>query len=114
MTNALSPVPLQLDSRAAEMFPTLTAAQIARLEGHGHKRRVESGEGVLEAGEKIAQFFVVTAGQIEVFWRTATGGERVAVEGPGAVSGGVSMLFGRRGLVTFLAIQAPEGVAICP
>src|SRR5437016_12453863 len=101
MTNALSRVPLQLDSRAAEMFPTLTAAQIARLEGHGHKRRVQPGEVLLEAGEKIAHFFVVTAGQIEAFRRTATAEQRVAVGGPGQFSGDVSMLSGRAGLVAF-------------
>jgi thioredoxin reductase (NADPH) len=94
------------------MFPTLTPAQIARLATHGRVRRVAPGEVLLEAGEKIAQFFVVTAGRIEVVRRTATGEELVAIEGPGQFSGEVSMLSGRRGFVTFRAMEAAEVIEI--
>ena len=112
MADTLSQVPISLGPRAEEMFPTLTPAQIARLATHGRVRRVAPGEVLLEAGEKISQFFVVTAGRIEVVRRTATGEELVAVEGPGQFSGEVSMLSGRRGFVTFRAIEAAEVIEI--
>src|SRR5713101_5273236 len=112
MTDTLSQVPISLGPRAEEMFPTLTPAQIARLATHGRVRRVAPGEVLLEAGEKIAQFFVVTAGRIEVVRRTATGEELVAIEGPGQFSGEVSMLSGRRGFVTFRAMEAAEVIEI--
>jgi thioredoxin reductase (NADPH) len=112
MADALSRVPLSLGPRAEEMFPTLTPAQIARLAVHGRVRRVESGEVLLEAGEKIARFFVVTTGRIEAVRQSAAGEELVAVEGPGQFSGEVSMLSGRRGFVTFRAIEASEVIEI--
>jgi thioredoxin reductase (NADPH) len=112
MADALSQIPISLGPRAQEMFPTLTPAQIARLATHGRVRRVAPGEVLLEAGEKIAQFFVVTAGRIEVVRRTATGEELVAIEGPGQFSGEVSMLSGRRGFVTFRAMEAAEVIEI--
>jgi thioredoxin reductase (NADPH) len=112
MADVLPQVPISLGPRAEEMFPTLTPAQIARLAAHGHVRQVAPGEVLQEAGEMIAQFFVVTAGQIEAVRRLATGEERVVVEGPGQFSGEVSMLSGRRGLVTFRAIEASEVIEI--
>ena len=112
MAEASLRVPLSFDARADQIFPTLTAAQIARLAAHGHARRVEAGEVLYEAGEKTAQFFVVTAGRIEAVRRTAAGEELVAVEGPGQFSGEINMLSGRRSLVTFRAIEAAEVIQI--
>ena len=112
MADTLSRVPISLGPRAEEMFPTLAPAQIARLATHGRARRVAPGEVLLEAGEKISQFFVVTAGRIEAVRQTATGEELVAIEGPGQFSGEVSMLSGRRGFVTFRAIEAAEVIEI--
>ena len=64
MTDARSRVPLSFGSRADQMFPTLTAAQMARIAVHGRVRQVEPGEVLLQAGEKTARFFVVAAGRI--------------------------------------------------
>src|SRR5579864_6438587 len=112
MAEASQQIPVSLGPRADQMFPTLTAAQIARLATHGHVRRVESGEVLQEAGERIAQFFVVTAGRIEVVRRLPAGEELVAVEGPGQFSGEVSMLSGRRGFVTLRAAEAGEVIEV--
>ncbi len=94
------------------MFPTLTAAQMARLAAHGHARRVEQGEILIHAGEKIERFFVVTAGRLEVIRQSVTGEELVTVHLPGQFSGEVSMLSGRRGLVTFRASEASEVIEL--
>jgi thioredoxin reductase (NADPH) len=94
------------------MFPTLTPAQIARLAAHGHVRRVEPGEVLIAAGEKIARFLVVTAGRIEVVRQSAAGEELVTVQRPGQFSGEVSMLSGRRGFVSFRAAEAGEVIEV--
>src|SRR2546430_13816371 len=65
MSDTTPPVPLTLASRADQVFPTLTPEQIARVAAHGHVRRVERGEVLLEPGDQDPRFFVVTAGHIE-------------------------------------------------
>jgi thioredoxin reductase (NADPH) len=105
-------LPLPFPSRADQTFPTLTAAQIARLAAHGHVRRVEAGEVLLQAGDKITQFFVVMAGCIEVVRQSVTGEELVTAHLPGQFSGEVSMLSGRRGFVTFRATEPGEVIEI--
>jgi thioredoxin reductase (NADPH) len=94
------------------MFPTLTAAQIARLAAHGHIRRFQSGEVLMVAGEKITRFIVVTAGSVEVIRQSTAGEELVTVHHPGQFSGELTMLSGRRGLVTFRAPEAGEVIEI--
>ena len=66
MSETTSPVPLALASPVDQVFPTLTPAQIARLEAHGHVRQVQRGEVLAEAGAPLARCFVVTAGQVEL------------------------------------------------
>ena len=97
---------------ADQIFPTLTAAQIARLAVHGHVRRAEPGEVLLEAGSKMEQFFVLTAGRIAIVRKSAAGEDLVAVVGPGQFTGEASMLSGRPGLVTFRAVEAAEVIEI--
>jgi thioredoxin reductase (NADPH) len=94
------------------MFPTLTTAQIARLAAHGRVRRVRRGEVLVEAGAKTEQFFVVTAGSLEVVRKSGAGEELVTVERPGQFSGEVSMLSGRPSLVTFRARERAEVIEI--
>jgi thioredoxin reductase (NADPH) len=105
-------LPLPFPSRADQTFPTLTAAQIARLAAHGHVRRVEAAEVLLQAGDKITKFFAVVAGRIEVVRQSVTGEELVTTHLPGQFSGEVSMLSGRRGFVTFRATEPGEVIEI--
>jgi hypothetical protein len=58
-------------------------AQIARLAAHGHVRPVQRGEGLAEAGEPLARFFVVTAGQVALVRPAGVTEARVAVLRPG-------------------------------
>ena len=46
MTDKTSVDPPDKYSNDEEMFPTLTAAQLARIAGHGHVRHVGSRRGV--------------------------------------------------------------------
>ena len=103
MTETIPPVPLTLTARVDQVFPTLTAAQMARVAVHGQVRHVQRGEVLIEAGEQPSRFFVVTAGHIAIV-RPSGGTEAlVAILRPGQFTGEVTMLSGRRGVVCMRA-----------
>ena len=112
MTDTPPRTPLPRPTAADETFPTLSAAQIARVASHGKVRRVESGDVLLKAGEHAEQFFVVTAGRIEIVRQTEAGEQLVIDLLPGQFSGEVSTLSGRRALVTLRAIEKGEVIEI--
>ena len=88
----------ELQSRPAEIFPTLTPDQIARIATHATCRAVRAGEVLIEEGSATVPFFVVKTGRIDVFRISALGEELIASHGPGQFSGEVNMLSGRRAL----------------
>ncbi len=95
-------VPLST-SRAENIYPTLTAAQIARIAALGAKRQVVRGEVLVEAGVSRSHFFVVTAGHLEVIREIRDAEELVAVHRRGMFTGEAGLLSGRRGFVTIRA-----------
>ena len=95
-----------------QIFPTLTEAQITRLAAHGNMRRMQAGEVLIEAGEKIERFFVVRSGRIEGIRKSPSGEEVVAAQGPGQFTGEVSMLSGRRGFITLRVAEAGEAIEV--
>src|SRR5436305_2353948 len=98
MTEPAPPVAPTLASPAAQMFPTLTPAQVAHLAAHGSVRPIRRGEVLVEAGDPVVPFFVVRSGQIEIVQPTGATKTLVAVHGPGQFTGEVNMLSGRRAL----------------
>ena len=102
-----SPVP-----NADQTFPALTPEQIARFAAHGRVRRVESGEVLVELGALIPALFVVTAGSIEILQPGENGEIRVRVIKPGEFTGEVSMLSGRRSLVTLRVAEPGELIEV--
>jgi thioredoxin reductase (NADPH) len=50
-----------------EAFPQLNAAQLQRLEPHGHRRKLAQGEVVGEPGQPVTKIFVVVSGQLDAF-----------------------------------------------
>jgi thioredoxin reductase (NADPH) len=112
MSAVPSTEPLTLTARIAQMFPTLTAAQIARVGDRGHRRPFRLGEVLVAAGTEAAPFFLVTAGRLEIV-RTCGGTETlVAVQGPGEFTGEMQMLSGRRSLVAIRAAAAGEAIEL--
>src|SRR5690349_4927969 len=98
MSTAGVAIPLSVPTKAAQMFPTLTPAQIARIQAHGRIRRVEEGEVLVEPGQ-ATHLFVVAEGELQIV-RAEKGSETlVAVVGPGMFTGEVNLLSGRRGFV---------------
>src|SRR5256886_9676940 len=92
MSDTTPPVPLTLASRADHVFPTLTPEQIARVAAHGHVRRVEHGEVLLEPGVQNPRFFVVTAGAIQGGQPPGDTQEPAAIHPPGPFNARVSKL----------------------
>jgi thioredoxin reductase (NADPH) len=86
-------------SRREKIFPKLTPVQISRIELHGRIRSVQSGEVLLEQGERSVPFFVVMTGEVEILRPLGDRETLVTVHGPGEFTGEVNMLSGRRSLV---------------
>jgi thioredoxin reductase (NADPH) len=97
-TDTPSTAPL-LRSTRAHVFPTLTDAQVARLATHGRERRMSPGEVLIEAGDTIVPFFVVTEGEIEIVRPSGALDTVLTVHGPGGFTGETNLLSGRRTLV---------------
>ena len=97
---------------ADQTFPKLTPEQIARVAVHGRVRRVESGEELVKVGALIPLFFIITSGSIEVVQPDENGETTVRVIGPGEFTGEVSMLSGRRSLVTLRVAEPGELIAV--
>jgi thioredoxin reductase (NADPH) len=88
---------LPLTSSSIEkIFPTLTSAQIARIEAHGHIRSVERGEVLVEQGDTSVPFFVVVTGELEIVRPFGTHETLVTVHSSGQFTGEVNTLSGRK------------------
>jgi thioredoxin reductase (NADPH) len=101
-----------LAGRTEQAFPTLTAAQIARLEPHGKRRPTHRGEILLDTGERHRQLFVTTAGNVEIVRPGLAGEELVVLHGPGQFSGEMNTLRGVGSLVRIRVRDAGEVLAI--
>ena len=100
--------PLSLAPREAQVFPTLTAEQIARLASKGQRRPVQSGDVLIAEGQLHFPLVVVIEGEFEVVRTTCNGEERFTTQGPGQFSGELNLLTGRRGLATIRATKPGE------
>src|SRR5258708_19803545 len=58
--------PNPIEARWEQAFPTLTPAQVARLEAHGKRIPTRKGQGLAEPGERRRLMFVVLSGSAEI------------------------------------------------
>src|SRR5947209_4098973 len=91
-----------------QMFPQLDATQISRLEPYGNRRHAEAGEILFDQGETTRGMAVLISGRIEVISPSPTGDMLIAEHGPGAFTGEVNVLSGRRSLVRGRAVEPCE------
>src|SRR5258706_14371338 len=113
MPESLSQVPLPVQSsRPDHVFPTLTAAQIARIAAHGRVRSIQRGEVLVEAGDKVVPFFVVKSGEIHIVRPSGASESLTVVHGPGQFTGETTMISGRRALVRARATQPGEVIEL--
>jgi thioredoxin reductase (NADPH) len=98
--------------RRAQMFPTLTPAQVERVAKLGVRRKVKAGDVVFETGERDTGFFVVLSGRLEILRPVNGREELVAVHGPGEFTGEINMLSGRVTLVRGRVTEDGELVVV--
>ncbi|HEY4574444.1 MAG TPA: cyclic nucleotide-binding domain-containing protein, partial [Thermoanaerobaculia bacterium] len=101
-----------LSSPADQTFPTLTPAQIARIEEHGTLRPIRSGEVLVEAGDHEVPFYVVKEGRLNVVRPGEATETLVATHGPGQFTGEVNMLSGRRALLRTRVAESGEVIRL--
>lgn len=99
MTLGGYPAPRELEGRRGQMFPTLSAAQIARVATFGREQSFEAGATLWEQGDSAVPFLVVLEGQIEVVHPYDKLERPVTVHGAGEFTGEMALLLGRRSLV---------------
>jgi len=105
-------VPLTLTSGIERMFPTLTPAQVERIAAHGHVRQIRPGEVLVQPGDQIVPFFVITTGGVEIVRPSSANETLVALYGPGQFTGEVNMLSGRPALLRVRASEAGEVIEV--
>jgi thioredoxin reductase (NADPH) len=98
--------------RRAQMFPQLTAAQIARLSAHGARRNMSKGEVLAEPGDRSRPVMVVLSGSIEVVQPGLSGEVLVVVHTAGSFTGEMSTLQGVGSLVRSRVREAGEILVI--
>ena len=94
------------------LFPTLSAAQIARIASHGSRRPVARGDVLYDVGDRSAACFIVLSGAIEVLRRSVDGETLIVTLGPGQFSGESNMLTGRRSMARLRVSEPGEVIEI--
>jgi thioredoxin reductase (NADPH) len=97
--------------RQAQMFPKLTATQLAFLERFGPRIPLHTGEILAEPGEP-RPMYVVLSGSIEVVQPALKGEVPVVLHTPGSFTGEMSTLRGVGGVVRARVRDSGEAIAI--
>jgi thioredoxin reductase (NADPH) len=100
------------ETRKDQIFPRLTPAQIARLEPHGKRVAIRTGEVLSQPGDRGGRMLVVLSGSLEVVRPGIAGEELVVVHMPGHFAGELSMLRGAGALVRVRVRESGEVLAI--
>jgi thioredoxin reductase (NADPH) len=104
-----------IETRGRQMFPTLGAAELGRLERFGERRAYGAGEAVVKVGEAGHGLILILAGQVEMSQSDELGGrDLIVTHGPGSFLGEVGQLSGRPSLVDGVAATEVEAVVIDP
>ncbi len=111
MPDTTTPLPLSR-SRAEQIFPVLTAAQISRIAAIGRMRAIQSGEVLVEQGDGAIPIFVVVSGELEAVLPTSTAETLITVSRAGQFTGEVNTLSGRRALARLRALQPGEMIEL--
>jgi len=106
-----TPLPLTR-SRAEQIFPVLTPAQIGRIAAIGRRRAIRSGEVLVEQGDGAIPFFVVVSGELEAVRPTSTAEALITVFRAGQFTGEVNTLSGRPALARIRARQPGEVIEL--
>jgi thioredoxin reductase (NADPH) len=104
-------LPFTTHAPAEHVFPTLTAAQLERVRGHGRPRHVAANE-VLADAERQPRVFVVIRGRLIAVQGTGDRARVIRVLAPGEFTGEMSALAGRRSLARITALEDGEVIEV--
>jgi thioredoxin reductase (NADPH) len=99
-------------SRPDRVFPTLTPEQIARIAPHGRRRRLASGDVLVEVGQRPVPFFVVLSGELQVLRPSAGTEALIVTHRAGQFTGEGIMLTGRRALARTRVSEPGEAIEL--
>lgn len=103
------------DTRRAQMFPRLEAAEIDRLRRFGQVIRAKAGEALATSGVPSPGLFVILAGRVALSRRDAHNESQPIVEhADGQFIGEIAQLSGRPSLVDVQALTEVEALLIAP
>ena len=104
-----------LAARGHQAFPTLTPAEIKRMQRFGTVHRYRDGEQMFQAGSSTFGMHVVLAGKVQISRNDGLGNSAPIVEHePGQFTGEVSQVAGRATLVNGHAVGDVEVLTIPP
>jgi thioredoxin reductase (NADPH) len=103
---------LTLFEHPEHIFPTLTAAHIARFAARGKSRKVNAGQVLVEQGDQDVPFFLVVSGVMEAVQPAVEGDNVIAVFRAGQFGGDIGMLSGRRSLLRARMRDAGEVIEL--
>ncbi len=83
----------------AQVFPTLTEAQINRVRPFASLRQVKRGDVLFSADDSDVPFFILLSGSMEIVQPDMNGERLVASHGPGEFTGEMTMITGHHSLV---------------
>jgi thioredoxin reductase (NADPH) len=106
-----TPLPFTI-SRAEQIFPILTAAQIDRIAAHGDARAVRAGEILVEQGDTAIPFFVVVSGELEAVRPSHAGETLITILRPAQFTGEINTLSGRRAMARLRARSDGEVIQL--
>jgi thioredoxin reductase (NADPH) len=93
------------------VVPTLSAAQLERMAGHGRRRAIRAHQ-VLSDAERKPRVFVLLRGRLEAARVAGESTQLIRVLEPGQFTGEMSALAGRRSLVRITALEDGEVVEV--
>ena len=104
-----------IESRRDQMFPILSAAELARVRRFGTVRTFADGERLEKVGEISPGLSIILSGQIEATHQDASGRNApIITQGAGAFLGELAQLAGRPALVNAYARGPTEALIVPP
>jgi thioredoxin reductase (NADPH) len=104
-----------IETRRAQMFPTLEPAEIERVRRFGEVRSYQAGEALAKVGTVGDGLTIVLAGKVDITQHDASDRRALIVtHGPGEFMGELSHLAGRPVLVDAYAQEPVEALVIRP
>jgi thioredoxin reductase (NADPH) len=109
-----APTQTIIAARGAQMFPTLTDAELARLRRFGTPHHYAKGEKLARVGEPGHGLVLLLSGEVEIRQRHDRGTSPIVTHKAGAFMGELAQLSGRPSLVEAEALTDVEAVLIPP